>query len=153
MHNCTCTAMRCQRGDNRAEQLCPRRHICYCEPSALLYAKGPFSNLLPWNHSTCLLVTTSPGSSFHSIYSQERQQLEKKKWGLRIKGPFIWRFIFVNILLLCFSNWWIGQNVYMRLEFSHMHHFNILQNEDYAACISFLIWWAVMLNKSTFFFK
>lgn len=77
---------------------------------------------------------------------------KKKKWGLRIKGPFIWRFICVNILLLCFSNWWIGQNLYMRLEFSHMHHFNILQNEDYAACISFLIWWAVMLNKSTFFF-
>lgn len=95
-----------ERGDNRAEQLCPRRHICYCEPSALLYAKGPFSNLLPWNHSTCLLVTTGPGSTFHSIYSQERQQLERKKGGsgsggVRIKEAFIWRFIFVNILHLC----------------------------------------------------
>lgn len=87
-----------------------------------------------------------------NLFSGETTVGQKKKWGLRIKGPFIWRFICVNILLLCFSNWWIGQNLYMRLEFSHMHHFNILQNENYAACISFLIWWAVMLNKSTFFF-
>lgn len=100
----------------------------------------PFGDDRPWKHFPL------------NLFPGETTVREKKGGGGQgggIKEAFIWRFIFVNILHLCSPIDGLAKNVYMRMEFSHMRHFNILQNEDDAACISSLIWWAVMPNKST----